>query len=938
MALLVLLGASLPALLLGQVISEFPVPTAQSAPHDIVTGPDGALWFTENGAGKIGRITTAGVITEFAIPTDSDPKGLAVGPDGALWFSESLGGKIGRITTGGVVTEFPISIAIPVGMAAGSDGALWFTGGYGSKIGRITTAGAVAEFPVPSGGGSFLSEGIAAGPDGALWFTENGPNKIGRCTTAGVITEFAIPTAFSTPYSITAGPDGALWFTEWSGNKIGRITTGGVITEFPVPTAIAHLYGIAAGPDGALWFAEGSGNKIGRITTGGVITEFPFAAANRGPFGITTGPDGAVWFTEGSANQIGRITTSGGSPSLAISKAAASSVTSGQNLTYTITYGNTGAGNATGVVINDTVPAGTTYVSATGGGTVSSGVVSWNIGNLNAGVTGQTVSFTVAVTAASGSVTNSTYSIQASGIPPIAGSPVSTTVTSSGAAALTVSKSAPASVVSGQNLTYAITYGNSGTAAASGVVIRDTLPAGTTFVSVTGGGTFSSGVVSWSVGILNAGVTGQTASFTVNVTASSGTVTNGTYSIEASGVSPVSGAPVATAVAASGAASQTTVGNLVANPNASDALLFPIPYTDVDLASPATYAGTLTTATFGWSSQGCAQALKLKFFRPSGDSLIFIAERGPFDSSPTTVALSPPVAVQPGDLIGISHLTNCGNPVGAFPGAAAGYVAFAGDVTSTVPISTGKATPNFTLAVQASGTASESVQGIVAVVASIPGVPPSLFKTGFQMHNSTDATLAGRLVFHPQGVAGSGADPSLAFSLAAGETQSFDDLLPAMRLNGPRIGSLDIVTPIGTPAPVVAARVFNDGGAAGTTGFAMSAASSDAIVAAGDHGVLFTPADLARFRMNIGVRTGASGAAMTVTRRNASGTVVQTFNRNYAPNFFEQISAAEFLAGAPFGINDSITIHIDSGSAIVYGANADNSTQDPSIQFATKAP
>jgi len=43
-------------------------------------------------------------------------------------------------------------------------------------------------------------------------------------------------------------------------------------------------------------------------------------------------------------------------------------------------------------------------------------------------------------------------------------------------------------------------------------------------------------------------------------------------------------------------------------------------------------------------------------------------------------------------------------------------------------------------------------------------------------------------------------------------------------LNGPRIGSLDIVTPIRAPAPVVAARVFNDGGAAGTTGFTMSAA------------------------------------------------------------------------------------------------------------------
>jgi hypothetical protein len=159
-----------------------------------------------------------------------------------------------------------------------------------------------------------------------------------------------------------------------------------------------------------------------------------------------------------------------------------------------------------------------------------------------------------------------------------------------------------------------------------------------------------------------------------------------------------------------------------------------------------------------------------------------------------------------------------------------------------------------------------------------------------------------------------------------------------MGLAGPRIGSLDIVTPIGDPAPVVAARVFNDGGAGGTTGFTMSAASLDSLLQAGDHGVLFTPADVGRFRMNIGVRTGPSGAAMTVTRRSAAGTVLQTLTKTYASNFFEQISAAEFLATSPFGASDSITILMTSGSAIVYGVTADNTTQDPSIQFATKAP
>src|SRR5207244_4571492 len=68
-------------------------------------------------------------------------------------------------------------------------------------------------------------------------------------------------------------------------------------------------------------------------------------------------------------------------PALTISKAAPASVVPGQNLTYTITYGNTGNGDATGVLIQDTVPSGAAFVSATGGGTIAGGVVSWNIGS-----------------------------------------------------------------------------------------------------------------------------------------------------------------------------------------------------------------------------------------------------------------------------------------------------------------------------------------------------------------------------------------------------------------------------------------------------------------------------------------------------------------------------------------------------------------------------
>src|SRR4051812_10390691 len=97
----------------GAAITEFGIPTAAARPAGIAAGPDGALWFTE-GAQKIGRITTAGALTEFALP--AAPADIAPGPDGALWFTEQSAHRIGRITTAGAVTEF----ALPADSAPGS--------------------------------------------------------------------------------------------------------------------------------------------------------------------------------------------------------------------------------------------------------------------------------------------------------------------------------------------------------------------------------------------------------------------------------------------------------------------------------------------------------------------------------------------------------------------------------------------------------------------------------------------------------------------------------------------------------------------------------------------------------------------------------------------------------------------------------------------------
>src|SRR5256885_2235398 len=95
-SVLILLVGALPAAAAAGTITKFKVPTGMSFPNGITTGPDGALWFTEAGAGKIGRVTTGGAVTEFTLAGGSSSgfgsHTITAGPDGALWFVEPNAG------------------------------------------------------------------------------------------------------------------------------------------------------------------------------------------------------------------------------------------------------------------------------------------------------------------------------------------------------------------------------------------------------------------------------------------------------------------------------------------------------------------------------------------------------------------------------------------------------------------------------------------------------------------------------------------------------------------------------------------------------------------------------------------------------------------------------------------------------------------------------
>lgn len=147
-------------------ITEFPVYGL-----GITTGPDGDLWLT-GGHGMIVQMTTTGTVTAtFKTHFDARPQDIVSGPDGKLYFAQwrpNTGYAIGRMTTTGVLKEYQLPGQIVNGLTSAL-GSVWFAvmTSNGSGIGNITPQGVITEHLLDS----TSAYDVVLAPDGNLWLS-----------------------------------------------------------------------------------------------------------------------------------------------------------------------------------------------------------------------------------------------------------------------------------------------------------------------------------------------------------------------------------------------------------------------------------------------------------------------------------------------------------------------------------------------------------------------------------------------------------------------------------------------------------------------------------------------------------------------------------------------------------------------------------------------
>jgi uncharacterized repeat protein (TIGR01451 family) len=182
----------------------------------------------------------------------------------------------------------------------------------------------------------------------------------------------------------------------------------------------------------------------------------------------------------GGAASSGAHTTALSQPVLSLAKTdLPDPVRSGDQLSYVLTYGNTGSDIAAGVVVTETYPSQVSFVSSTpppDPGTDNQ----WTIGTVAAGASGS-INIVTSVTGPNDTVADNTAVVSDS-----AGHSAAATASTIIALLprLTLGMSdGPDPVAPGGLITYTLAYGNSGTNNATGVVLTTSFPAATSFVS-----------------------------------------------------------------------------------------------------------------------------------------------------------------------------------------------------------------------------------------------------------------------------------------------------------------------------------------------------------------------------------------------------------------------------------------------------------------------
>jgi virginiamycin B lyase len=269
------------------IITEYDMPRATIAPHDVRTDAEGFIWysnFVEPYLGRLDPRTGAHVEYAYPLPKPSFPAGaLALEPDhdGNWWLALMFQGGLAKFDTRTLTfTLYPLPKELDSDTAQQSmvmprqshvDGKVWTNDVNSHSIlrldlatGAYDTIDPFKDMPV---GRNHSPYGMIADNDNNLYFMDFGDESIGRVdakTFRGTI--YQTPTPRSRPRRTMLDDKGRLWFAEFAANKLGMFDTEREsFKEWDVPTPHTYPYDAYLDKNGELWSGSMSSDRVLRL-------------------------------------------------------------------------------------------------------------------------------------------------------------------------------------------------------------------------------------------------------------------------------------------------------------------------------------------------------------------------------------------------------------------------------------------------------------------------------------------------------------------------------------------------------------------------------------------------------------------------------------------------------------------------------------------------
>ena len=491
-------------------------------------------------------------------------------------------------------------------------------GGGGGYI--AVAAGSVTRTAVGGAGGTSASTGVTE-------FPTNGATAGGDGETNATVTSLAVCAADDlsvtvTDGSTTATPGTTVTYTIVATNGGADVINGATLTD-AFPGSLSNVTWTCTASTGSTCSAaSGTGDlaEVVKLAPSGTVTYVvtgTIDSAATGTLSDTAKIATPAGITDASlANNTATDTdTLVGSADLSLAIAdAPDPVTVNGTLTYSVTATNAGPSAAQSLTVTDTLPAGTTFVSASGAGWTCSAllqVVTCTRTTLGV-TTSPAITIVVTAPATAGTIVDNATISATTADPNNGNNSASASTTVSASADLSIAiTDAPDPVAAGGTLTYTVAVNNAGPTAATSVTVTDTLPVGATFVSATGTG--------WTCS-----VAGQTVTCT-RATAATGAQPTIAIVVTA----PTAGGSITDTGTVSATTPDPSVGNNSASQSTTVSASADLALTISDSPDPVTAGGTLTytlSSTNGGPS--VAQTVTLTDTLPAGATFVSASGAG----------------------------------------------------------------------------------------------------------------------------------------------------------------------------------------------------------------------------------------------------------------------------------------------------------------------